>query len=509
MRVVVVEDEIRIREGIQGLLEMMGHEFAGGAENGLEGLALIQQVQPDLVIADIRMPEMGGLEMLKEMRAQGIQVKAIILSAYSEFDYAKRAMGLGVTEYLLKPVSVDEFSKAMHAIEMQIEKEKAAQPETLGTIEQVVSTILYGQLKADSSVEEYLAKRFGIREGQKIIEICVYLGSGYKDKVQKAEREWSQMLKLKKDLEFCLIQAEYEQSLLVMVYQFGSIQGLKRSIQSWMLEISASADWLGSVGWVEADGIQGIKQKFEMLYRFMDWNITLGQDVLIAYPNVMQVQASICVYPIELENRLKTELCLGDQQRVGKVVDSFHRYFADGKIYTPKDIKECYVRFIWAFIHVTIEIDMLDSASLSQQKVLDRVMGAKLFKELEEAVEEVFGKLQAHADTEEEVAHLTVRRIKSMIHEFYQSGITLDEIALKLNVTPEYLSMQFHKEVGETYTSYLKNYRVNKAKELLIGTQMKQYEIAQEVGYTDSKYFSKVYRECTGYSPADYRKMHK
>lgn len=60
MRVVVVEDEIRIREGIQGLLEMMGHEFAGGAENGLEGLALIQQVQPDLVIADIRMPEMGG-----------------------------------------------------------------------------------------------------------------------------------------------------------------------------------------------------------------------------------------------------------------------------------------------------------------------------------------------------------------------------------------------------------------------------------------------------------------
>ena len=101
----------------------------------------------------------------------------------------------------------------------------------------------------------------------------------YKDKVHKAEREWSQMLKFKKDLEFCLIQAEYEQSLLVMVYQFGSIQGLKRSIQSWMLEISASADWLGSVGWVEADGIQGIKQKFEMLYRFMDWNITLGQDV--------------------------------------------------------------------------------------------------------------------------------------------------------------------------------------------------------------------------------------
>ena len=152
---------------------------------------------------------------------------------------------------------------------------------------------------------------------------------------------------------------------------------------------------------------------------------------------------------------------------------------------------------------------MLDYASLSQQRILDCIMGAKSFQELKEAVEEVLGKLRTQADTEEEVAHLTVRRIKSMIHEFYQSGITLDEIAAKLNVTPEYLSMQFHKEVGETYTSYLKNYRVNKAKELLIGTQMKQYEIAREVGYTDSKYFSKVFRECTGYSPANYRKMYK
>ena len=109
-------------------------------------------------------------------------------------------------------------------------------------------------------------------------------------------------------------------------------------------------------------------------------------------------------------------------------------------------------------------------------------------------------------DLEDGIAHLTVRR---MIHEFYQSGITLDEIALKLNVTPEYLSMQFHKEVGETYSSYLKNYRVNKAKELLVGTQMKQYEIALQVGYTDSKYFGKVFRESTGYSPAEYRKTHK
>ncbi len=509
MRVVVVEDEIRIREGIQGLLEMMGHTFVGAAENGKEGLELIQKLCPDLVIADIRMPEMDGLEMIQEMRKKGIQIKAIILSAYSEFSYAKQAMKLGVSEYLLKPISVDEFSKALHAVEAQRKKEQAAQPDTLGTLEQVAAAILYGQLMPDLSVEEYLSGRYGILPGQKIVEICIYLGNEYKGRVQQAEREWGQMLKGREGLGYCLIRADYEQSLLVMVYRFGSLLELERSIQYWMLGKSASENWLGSVGWIEAEGISAIKKGFETLYSYMDWNLTLRQDVLIAYPKVQKVQTAVCVYPIELEDRMKAELCLGELEQVQKVAGEFHGYFTDGKIYTPEDIKECYVRFIWAIIHITNELDMLDYANLSQQRLLDHVMGAKLFKELEEALGELLEKVRLRADTEEEVAHLTVRRTKSMIHEFYQSGITLDEIASKLNVTPEYLSMQFHKEVGETYTSYLKNYRVNKAKELLIGTQMKQYEIALEVGYTDSKYFSKVFRECTGYSPTDYRKMYK
>lgn len=141
MRVVIVEDEIRIREGIEGLLEMMGgdYEFAGSAENGRTGLELIQKEQPDIVITDIRMPDMSGLEMLEEMKNQGISAKTIVLSAYSEFEYARQAMRHGVTEYLLKPVSVDEFSKAMEAMRIRIEKERSVQPEALGTLEQIIA----------------------------------------------------------------------------------------------------------------------------------------------------------------------------------------------------------------------------------------------------------------------------------------------------------------------------------------------------------------------------------
>lgn len=96
-----------------------------------------------------------------------------------------------------------------------------------------------------------------------------------------------------------------------------------------------------------------------------------------------------------------------------------------------------------------------------------------------------------------------------MIHEFYQSGITLEEIASKLNITPEYLGTQFHKEMGVNFSTYMKNYRISKAKELLCGTQLKLYEIAEKVGYSDPKYFSKVFKETTGQLPAEYRKTFK
>ncbi|MBP5454738.1 MAG: helix-turn-helix transcriptional regulator, partial [Lachnospiraceae bacterium] len=145
---------------------------------------------------------------------------------------------------------------------------------------------------------------------------------------------------------------------------------------------------------------------------------------------------------------------------------------------------------------------------LKQQKLLDRIMNAKIRSELQAVCEDILKMLRVReAATDSET--LTVRRTKSMIHEFYNTGITLDEIAAKLNITPEYLGTQFHKETGTTFSAYIKNYRITKAKELLVGTSLKLYEIAERVGYFDPKYFSKVFRDVTGQLPAEFRKASK
>ncbi len=96
-----------------------------------------------------------------------------------------------------------------------------------------------------------------------------------------------------------------------------------------------------------------------------------------------------------------------------------------------------------------------------------------------------------------------------MIHEFYGEGITLSETADRLNLTQEYPGAQFHKECGVNFSTYIRNYRLSKAKELLIGTQLKQHEIAEKVVCADAKYFARVFRECVGMSPAEYRKSNR
>lgn len=510
MKIVVVEDEIRIREGISRLLGKLkqGYEMEGEAENGQEGLELIRRVKPDVVITDIKMPKMDGLEMLKTMYREGIQAKAIVLSAYSEFEYARKAMSMGVTEYLLKPVTFGDFSQALMHVQQQIGKE-SLQPEGMGSLEQVFQGILSGTLKPDDSIKDYMSRKYGISDTEPMIQICIYLGSMYEEKAEQVRKKLDAMMNQREDFSYCILHAVYEKSLLAVAYQYKDYHELERWLQYQILQNKKSIGVSVSIGWILSENYTQLKKGFDTLFPYMDWNISLGDDVIISYPKITCVQNVPCTYPVELETELKVALCSDDMNKVESCMERFHRLFQNGALYNPKEIKESYVRFLWAVINIAKEVGILDYQALNQQEMLEIIMNSKKQLELQKVSENLLDKIKPSHKTESGDVNLTVKRAKSMIHEFYQRGITLDEIALKLDITPEYLSSQFHRETGQTFSSYIREYRMSKAKELLIGTQMKLYEIAEKVGYSDAKYFSRMFREYTGQLPAEYRKTHK
>ena len=501
LKVLIVEDEIRIREGLGKLLSRSGgrYDVVMEAGNGVEGLQAILQLKPDIVITDIRMPDMDGLEMLEQMVQAGIHTKAIVLSAFSEFEYARSAMKLGVTEYLLKPIAYNELMQSLENVTFQIEKERLEKPEQIGTPEQIFFSVLSGKLTVDEQTEAYLESRYHIDCHEKMSLLCAYHGGDVSS--EDTRRYIRHVFSSYPGLDCYYPDLVYRNTVTVVVRGYRDLKDLERWVQQQILQRSRQKM---AVGWIEVDDLNALGEGFSLLYPYLDWNISMDHKVLICYPQIRNVQTAPCNYPIDLETQMKASICSDDQGRQQELMRAFHESFCDGKIYAPKEIKESYVRFLWNIIAIAKEVGKVQISEINQQELLSRIMNAKLREELTDASSLVLQKLASTQDTD--TTHLTVKRMKSMIHEFYRTGIMLDEISRKLDMTPEYLGTLFHRETGVTFSNYLKNYRISKAKELLVGTNLKLYEVAEKVGYSDAKYFSRIFKETTGQLPNEYRR---
>lgn len=508
MRIVVIEDEIRIREGLEKLIEKLDKDYqvVGTAENGQEGLELVRRIKPDVIVTDIKMPLTDGLEMLEILYQEGYEGKAVMLSAYSEFDYARRAMRLGVKEYLLKPVAVNEVSQCLGRIGEEIQRESIQSRFAIKEAAQAFSGILWGSLEGDSEMEELLEKQYGIPKNTRYAELCFYLGEDYEKNRDTLCREAERILSSSGGLKWECLLAPESGVILFLIYGYKDIQGLQRFVQ-WEILHQKEKRAFDGAGWNGNLLLLELREGFLQIEKYMEWNISLGDDVLIAFPKITRLQTGACIYPLDIEGKMKMHLCANDRDGLEKDMEEFREFFQKGALYAPKEIKECYVRFLWAMINVAKETGMLDFENLEQQSLLEHIMSAKTRYELKKAAALLTERL-GEKETEEAV-HLTVKRAQGLIHEFYRTGITLEEIASRLNITPEYLGTRFRKELGVNFSTYIKNYRIGKAKEMLIGTQMKLYEIAERTGYSDAKYFSRVFKEATGQLPADYRKTHK
>lgn len=510
MKAVVIEDEILIREGLCKLMKKMFPEItvSSVAGNGQEGLVCIQRDKPDLIITDVRMPVMDGLEMIVKMQESGIFPKIIVLTAYSEFSYAQQAVKLGVYDYIIKPVVVQEFVQTIQKIQSLYEQEQKRTPDTIGSLENIISGVLYGTSVLDEKMRNFLDKKYGIAEDTLLIELLAYMGEGFEDERERKRNELCQILN-QEDVKYCLVDMEYDRVIFALIYGYSSRREIERWYQNQIL-FQNRGKWKQktSYGMLQVSGVDEVREGYQKLLPYMDWNIVLGEDILISYPHIADIQTEICIYPVELENQIKVAICMGENEKVMEFIKKFHNYLLNGHVYSPKEIKESYVRFQWSILDIAKEVGCIDYKRIDQKKLLNSIMNAKTEEELKKTFEELICCMRFQ-EKETGAVSLAVKKAQSMIHEFYADGITLNQIADRLNLTQEYLGAQFHKEIGENFSTYIRNYRLAKAKELLIGTQLKQYEISEKVGYTDAKYFARVFKECVGLSPAEYRKSNR
>ena len=506
MRIVVVEDEAPIREGMAKVIKTINPEYEviGTAPDGLSGYYLIMEEEPDLVIMDIRMPKLDGLEMLEKLRQEGCKSRAVILSAYSEFDYAKRAIDSGVVSYLLKPIKLPELKKVLLQVEKALENEKNRKQ--VFSIDTIMLGSLNGQLIGDKAFNRMTKKRYGFTVDDPVEVFMVWMGDRFSEQKNRMHEMLTSMSKPLTDGKFYVIDNE---SLSVIVVIFYALPEEKSYFEVYRDEVvpkllkSFGESVVFTWGWSKT--LIDLPKELKKLYAGLEWNMWFEPGHLLNEKELQEMIEIPVRYPILLEEKARKAILKGDGEGLKESYRKLMVYFRDSKCH-PRQMKEMLIRFSWNLANM--KSVRKEEANLRihciLQNLAEAITWTKIRKELEEFLELIY---ESTGENRDNSVSIMVQKANELIQNYYSQGITLEETARKLFVSEEYLSTQFKKETGVSFTETVRKYRIEKVKQLLIDTPLKLNQIAELAGYSDPKYMSRVFKEEVGMLPGEFRKL--
>jgi len=472
VNIVVIEDENKIRNGIIKLVNEEFDDFnvIGEASNGLDGYELVKNTTAEIVITDIKMPKLDGIQMIKKLKEEGINKYYVILSGYAEFNYAKEAISFGVSEYLLKPITVDDLKTVLNKIEDDYSRNTVNYNEVFHSL-LVDGEGDYKVIKDYIKSEESYLVLFYMKEKQLIGDLL-------------PETSLLTQIKINSSDFFIALIKEHESFLL--------------NLNNIMKTIKRETECICS--YTKVDDLSKLSEKYGILRKYLKWSISIKKDI-ISEDVINDFKVAKLQYPTAIEKQLLTAIHQGKFSELEKAVCQFIDYFKN-KNYHPGDILEAYLSFSTFLINNLRYVYKYVLQDISQAELLDNLLNCYTSQQLENWLAQLLKSVLKKIENNK--VSFVVFKALEVIHNEYNMEINLEIVAEKLNVTSEYLSSIFSKEMNKSFSNYLTEYRINLAKEMLLSGKLKTADIAASVGYSSEKYFFSVFKKVTGMSPGKY-----
>lgn len=524
-KVLLAEDEELILQGLSNLIdwEKLGLQIIHMAENGQEALTKLKKEPVDIIVTDISMPIMDGLDMLREIRNSDSRTRCIILSGYDDFEYAQSAIRLDVENYILKPINEEELESVLkdtiNHLKQLDRREQHSIKQNQKLLHFLTNTSLFNKNTSNSEKkksdvltkeEEELLSSMGIsmREpygiaanikikltntwDENLDNILYFLSEGYQNVPL-------QTFYYAKDEILLFIFTNFEDREIIFSF-FSSLQN----------EIEAKFEVLTFITISHPfQQLTELRHAFRETKRLQKYLIIEGYGSCIDESIIKQRTSEHISVDIDAEHLHKLILTKNKQ--------SVRNYIENLFIYTIQtDMVTTNVIYHMAIKLAIILQDIIDEFKLSQVEALKNV--SELIEELYMAddlsvVKSLFiaEALEMIDSLHTENSHYTpvVRQIISEVEKNYKDDMNLKTLSYKYNMNASYLGQIFQKEVGCSFSQYLSNMKNSKARELILNTNMKINDIAKEVGYPDASYFYRKFKQCYGISPASLREMKK
>lgn len=534
MKVFLVEDEYIVREGIKNNIdwEKNGYDFCGEASDGELAFPMISEKRPDIVITDIRMPFMDGIELSRMIKEEYPEIKIIILSGHEEFEYAKAAIQIGVEEYLLKPINGDELLQVVNRVAQKIKEENESR-ETLQEGEGDENFEYAKRQLLSSLIDDNASLSDAMEQGKKIhLNLMAQCYNVMMLKLQRKNKEqgFSQrILELYKTMEDTLKEQDGQSIMFdrapegkVILFMGSGEEEIRRNMDVFagqfreILPEYEDVTYFGSVG-VPVMRLRELGESYEAAshgfsYRFLTEpnQIVDNHTVFDQTRNEKKFSCSIGSVDIQNLDKQKIESFLkgGEMDEIHFFVEEYMKNTGDaGKnsmIFRQYIVMDMFFAASHFLTQITDGREQLGEPFESPEQM------QKIVSDLEATVvyiKELFTKVMQvrDAQTTEHNSDVVENAKKYISENYHDEELTLNTVAHEVNVSPNHLSAMFSQKTGQTFVKYLTDVRMHRAKELLKCTSKRSNEICEEVGYRDPHYFSHLFKKNVGCSPIQYR----
>jgi two-component system response regulator YesN len=510
--ILVADDEHLVRKGIRHLLSNQDeYRIVADVSNGKEALEKAQELKPNIIILDVKMPVMNGLETLKQLNKLTPGSKTIILSGHSDFTFAQQALKFGANDYLLKPTNLEELMTALEKAKARILQDKDTESNLSNGMSAITEQFYVALLRNELHPEEIAEKLKSLKVEEKTASILlVGFDDRYRLRSEKSSDEYlSLCIKLKQGIK-AFLNDEFEKPIPVfhldygdcVIVHFSSLKPEATALAE-MILVKARTDHPFTVAIGFARPLPLLSESYKDAREKIKTRLLFGGNQVISETATSSGEQT--QYPEEIEKMITKAVRFGDcgqvQTAVGKMFDIVASHLT-----SPEAWQYLSYHLLELACGILTDLEVFSKERVSFFEKSAEIPNLSSAEDIRYFVTENLVEIATIIHSMNTGPSIATRKAISYINENYANRIALQDVAHYTCLSPNYLSQLFKQETGKSFLEYLTHCRVEAAKKLLVQSNLTISEIAFKLGYDMPSYFSEVFKKNEDLTPSQYRK---
>lgn len=524
-KVILVDDEAEVIDIMEAKIRWseLGFEVVGSAKNGVKALELVEKLQPDVVLTDIRMPYMDGLELSRKLNQDYPNIYIILCTGFDEFEYAKEAVHLDIKEYLLKPISAAELSESLMRLKENLDKEREEKlnvrklenyfQESLPALQ---SNLFISLMEGRVSEEDYARFSAAYQVNMKGPLFCCIVFHTSENHVPEGMNPLLLSMSVEREIRQRLVEKWHCKEFLylgntVLIMEMGSEEQMVPITDEcdrfcrWAYRVMGAVVTAG-IGTV-CDNLFNINLSYEGAREAVSYRVLYGTQRAINIREIVpKEQATLSLLEEGRMHDLFRAIRVGNlekiEEAVQKEIQKIHKHTVTIGQYHLAAM-ETVSNFYKFCANNSLDFDEIAGNVPNLYEKVPQMDESSLTSWMNEMARMISEELKTARNS---TSHRLVTEAQLLVREKYMdASISLDVVCSILGVSNSYFSSVFKKETGKSFISYLTDYRMDIAEELILSGETKSYKVAEKVGYLDANYFSYVFKKRFGVSPSKYR----